>query len=175
MSNLFVNTITDASGGTTATVNYWDLFDYRDGALYWKQDQGSVPAGSLVGSVNSDGYVLVSIKKKRILAHRIIYAMFNGSAPAFVDHINGNKHDNRIENLREATLFTNGWNRPQNKNNKTQTKNVCWVSREQKWLVQLMAHGKRVVCMRFEDFDLAELVAAEARDKYHGQFAYKGA
>ena len=176
MSSISVNTITDASGGNTTTINgYCDLFEYKDGALYWKQKRSNVAAGSFAGSKTANGYLTVSIKKKRVLAHRIIYAMFHGFMPAFVDHINGDKTDNRIENLREATLSTNGWNRPSNKNNQSQIKNVCWVEKNNKWFVQLMANKKRVVSKYFEDLELAELVAIEARDKYHGSFANHGA
>lgn len=176
MSELKVNSVVDAAGGNTVTVNdYWNLFDYKDGQLFWKNKQSNVKAGSVAGSKTAEGYLTVSIKKKRLLAHRIIYFMFHGKEPNFVDHINGVKTDNRIENLREATLFTNAWNRPSNKNSKTGVKNVCFDKQSKKWIVQLTANRKKLVHKIIEDFELAELVAMEARNKFHGNFAYSGA
>lgn len=83
-----------------------DLFEYKNGELYWKVSRGRQKAGSLAGATITDGYKQVSINKKRYLVHRIIFQMFYGYMPEFpleIDHINRIRHDNRIENLRVLT------------------------------------------------------------------------
>ena len=154
---------------------YNDLFYYEDGKLYWKVKASNILAGTIAGGKNKCGYVVVGINKKRILAHRIIFAMHHGYEQECIDHINNNKSDNRIENLRASTLFSNAWNRPSNKNSKTGVKNLCFDERSKKWVVQLTANRKKLVYKMIEDFELAELVATEARNKFHGNFAYSGA
>lgn len=77
------------------------LFDYRDGNLVSKTD---VPRGrkkgDVVGAICGDGYRYVSIGKKKLLQHRLVWIWHYGSPPEFLDHINCDKADCRIENLR---------------------------------------------------------------------------
>jgi hypothetical protein len=100
--------------------------------------------------------------------------MHTGTMPIVVDHINLIRHDHRIENLRAADHHTNNYNKGVQKNNKLGMKNICWSKQNKKWLVQLMANGKRVVSLMFDDLELAQLVAHEARNKFHGAFANHG-
>ena len=100
--------------------------------------------------------------------------MHTGTMPIVVDHINLIRHDHRIENLRAADHHTNSYNKGVQKNNKLGMKNICWSKNNKKWLVQVMANGKRVVSSMFDDLELAQLVAHEARDKFHGAFANHG-
>jgi hypothetical protein len=67
--------------------------------------------------------------------------------------------------------MTNNMNKGAQANSKSGIKNVCWSNQNQKWWVQVTAYGKKVVSKMFDDLELAELVAIEARDKYHGAFA----
>ena len=60
------------------------------------------------GSYDKDGYLVLKIKGKQYKAHRIAYLLFNGEFPTTeLDHINRNRIDNRIENLREVTRQEN--------------------------------------------------------------------
>lgn len=148
------------------------LFDYKDGELYWKFSLSSKsPKGCIAGSIKNDKYRRIAINKKPYLAHRLIFMMFHGYMPKIVDHIDGNRINNRIENLREATHSQNQWNAGKNKNNTSGYKNVTWNTRKSKWLVNIRTHKKDIHIGYFDDIELADLVAQEARDKYHGQFA----
>jgi len=60
------------------------------------------------GSIDKDGYIIIKIKGKQYKAHRLVYMFFNGEFPkGEIDHINRNRKDNRIENLRVATRLEN--------------------------------------------------------------------
>ena len=151
------------------------MFDYSNGNLYWKITKGSAKKGSFVGkTLDKYGYRKFMVNQKSLLVHRAIFLIHHGYLPEFVDHFDGNKLNNAIENLREATLSQNAQNRKTMKTNKTGIKNVCWVKSINKWRVQIFKNGKHCFKKDFIDLELAELVATEARDKFHGKYANHG-
>ena len=140
-------------------------FYYKNNELYRVKDD------KLAGNVNSRGYRRVYFKNKYRAVHRIVFLLHHGYLPKYIDHIDGNPLNNNINNLRPATISTNGMNRKLNKNNKLNVKNVCWDKHKSAWKVQVKANKKLVYSRDFRDFELAELVAHEARDKFHKDFA----
>lgn len=147
-------------------------FEYRDGYLYWiKCNSNRVSPGKRVDSFDSKGYIQVMLFGKRQRAHRLIYLYHHGVLPEFIDHIDGNRSNNEISNLRACTLNQNQHNRKPRISNKTGVKNIFWDSKMKSWMVSLNANGNKIFQGWFDDFELAELVAAELRDKYHGAFA----
>jgi hypothetical protein len=100
--------------------------------------------------------------------------MFTGEVPETVDHINGNRSDNRIENLRACSQADNNKNVRTSKVNKSGVKNVSWYAPYQKWRVALRVKGKQKCIGYYGDKELAALVAHEARNKYRGEFANHG-
>lgn len=154
-----------------------EAFEYRDGAIYWKIDTNKSlkKIGKRAGCLSTCSYGVVNLDGKSYSIHKVIFCMHHGYMPVVVDHINRVRADHRIENLRAATHSTNNFNKVTQKNNKLGIKNVCWSKQNKKWLVQLMENRKKVVNLYVEDLELAELVAHEARDKYHKEFANHGA
>jgi hypothetical protein len=156
------------SNFTLTQTDLHNYFDYKNGVLYWKISKKCVNKGGIAGHVDYlRPYVRITINRQKHLAHRLIYMMFHGFMPKIIDHINGNKYDNRIENLRAATASQNNYNtKPKNK-----LKNVSLYKRTGKWQVQIRYDKKVLHFGYFCDLELAELVATEARNKYHGKFA----
>lgn len=90
----------------------WLSYNPDTGQLSWRVKRGSVAAGQAIECVNGHGYVVVRLNKKLHLAHRVIWLLVTGGAPMEdIDHINGNRTDNRIANLREASRQENIHNR----------------------------------------------------------------
>jgi hypothetical protein len=149
-----------------------ELYDYKNGQLFWKKSTNKkVKIGAKAGGdgINSDGRKSISVNGKRYLASRVIFLHQNGYLPAMIDHINGIKTDNRIENLRPATSVQNNQNAKIRKDNKSRFKGVSF--KKNKWYVQLRINGQKRSFGYYDDIELADLVAQEARDKYHNTFA----
>lgn len=91
--------------------------------------------------------------------------------PQEVDHINGDRADNRIENLRAANRSENQCNRFALASNTSGHPGVSWHKKSKAWLVRVMKNGKTVFQQYFKDLELAGLVATEARSLYHGVYA----
>jgi hypothetical protein len=153
-----------------------ELFDYKDGQLIWKIDKkySKIKAGTIAGHEIKHQYIQVVIDRKTYYLHRLIFVYHNGHCPKVLDHIDGNQANNRIENLREATSSQNGFNSRLNVNSSTKMKNVNWNTEANKYRVELAVNGKNKFIGYYVDPELAELVAIEARDKYHGRFARHG-
>lgn len=92
----------------------------------WKR----VP-GAVAGTLNSAGYIGVSFNGVRYLAHRVVWLLNTGEWPKDqIDHINQNRADNRMENLRPATNRSNHANRT---NNKSGHVGVMWEKARGRW------------------------------------------
>ena len=148
-------------------------FDYADGVLVWKNRTGTRKGinGKIAGTINDQGYCQIGWNKKAHLAHRLIFLFHHGYLPEQVDHIDGNRSNNLIENLRGCTSTGNNRNASAQSNNKTGIKGVFWCNTLNKWYARVWANGRFVVNKSFDDIELAELVAIEGREKYHMEFA----
>jgi hypothetical protein len=114
----------------------------------------------------SDGYMRGAIFDRRMLAHRVVWAMHHGYWPAdMIDHINGVKDDNRISNLREAT-------RSENKRNSKAEGLFKGVRFEhKKWRARIFVNNKRVHLGLFESAEDAAKAYDAAALKHYGPFA----
>lgn len=108
-----------------------DLFEYdlNTGELLKK--------GKPVGTPHSLGYLKLKIKGRTYFAHRLVFFYCYGKWPIRIDHINRNKSDNRLENLRECSYEQNNANRGLMKSNSSGFKGVHWVSSTGYWRAQV--------------------------------------
>lgn len=151
------------------------LFDYKNGALYWKNSRSTkIKPGDFAGSRDKWGYINIDINNKKQKAHRLVFLYHHGYLPEIVDHINGNPSDNNIENLRAATKSENARNAKRNSNNTSGVKGVIKYKDSGKYGVFVTLNYNRMYLGVYDDLELAELVATEARNKYHGEFANHG-
>jgi len=140
-----------------------ELFRYKDGKLYDYKDKP-------FGSYCKDGYLQGILFGVSYKLHRLIWLYHKGEFPkGSLDHINGVRDDNRIENLRECTPQQNSFNK-KSINKTSNYKGVCWNKNEKKWTAQYYCDGKKI----FLGYFLEETLAAKAYDKavkeLHGEF-----
>lgn len=136
-------------------------FEYRDGHLWRiKSTSNKAKVGQQFGSCYNTRYRVGWLKGKRYLEHRLIWLYHYGKWPKeCIDHINGIRDDNRIENLREATKQQNMLNR-KSWGKTSSHKGVCWDKKGKKWKAQYQYKGK-VYHVGYYD---TELEAAKAYD-----------
>lgn len=121
-----------------------------------------------------DGYWIAWRQKgKRLyLGHRVAWLLHHGAWPVHgIDHINGDKSDNRIANLREATQHQNGGNQRLRRNNTSGFKGVCWDTWTNRWVATIMAHGKHHNLGRFDSPEDAHAAYMTAAVELYGDFA----
>ena len=125
-----------------------ELFDYRDGNLYWRVAKANcLKIGDLAGFTRKDGYRQISINKKHYLTHRLIFLYHHGYLPKELDHIDGNSLNNHIENLRVVTHPQNCMNQKKTKtyNGKATSSlyiGVSWFNHNNKWGAHIKINGK---------------------------------
>ena len=154
-----------------------ELIDYNSetGVFTWKVSPArQVFSGDIAGTKRKDGYIQIKVKNELILSHRLVWIYMYGYLPKYIDHINGQRDDNRIINIREVSNQQNSLNSKISKNNTSGIKGVYWDKSRNKWTVRLSIDGKCKFFKRFDDIDLAKLVIEEVRNKYHGKYANHG-
>jgi hypothetical protein len=150
------------------------MFFYKDGNLFRKsKPKGrSKPIDQPIGSIDKvTGYIKFQLKGKNYRVHRLIYLMVHKTLPKYIDHINGNRADNRIENLREASKTNNNQNSSIRSDNTSGTRGVSWNSQTNSWRVTIYVEGKQKHLGLFKDLELATLVAEEASIKFYKEFS----
>ena len=147
-----------------------ELFDYEDGKLFRKRD------GKQIGcyTTKHHRYARMSIDGKYYKVHRIIFLYHKVYLPDIIDHINGDRYDNRIENLREVNTYQNRQNSRIYSTSTSGVKNVYWCKSSKKWRVSMHINGEKHIFGHYADIEEAKQVATSMRDKYFKDFANHG-
>lgn len=118
-------------------------------------------------ATHGSGYRHGTINNRRYLAHRVIWSIVYGEWPTEdIDHINGNRADNRIENLRAVSRAENLRNMKLYNNNTTGVMGVYWHKNTGKWRSLIKVNGKSIHLGLFESIEDAAAARAEAEKKY---------
>ena len=152
-----------------------DLLEYdtETGLLTWKVSRGTAKAGSIAGTVSDSGYINVKVGQSPYRGHRIAWFLHYGQQPeGQIDHIDNDATNNRISNLRLATVSQNSQNVRKHSHNTSGVKNVAW--QKGAWVVRLEVNGKQMYFGRFQNLFEARERAIEVRKQYHGEFANHG-
>jgi hypothetical protein len=146
-----------------------ELFNYKDGQLISKQKSKRRNVGDALGKINDRGYVIATVQGDVYRVHRLIFLWHYGVMPEQIDHINGVRDDNRIDNLRPATSSENAQNRMAS--SVSGTKGVYWHKQINRWVASICVNRKNIHLGSFENIDAAKAVAMQARKDAHGSFA----
>lgn len=131
-------------------------------------------AGKPAGSPNNEGYYHVKIWGKKYKLHRLVFLYFNGFLPEVVDHKDGDKSNNRIQNLREANRQSNNYNSKIGSGNTSGVKGVSWHKQHKKWYATIRFERKPIFLGLFDNKHEAEACVIAARKTYHKEFANNG-
>lgn len=124
-----------------------DCIEYDESSkscLRWKKKRSTNPkvvtGGEALCSVNGRGYMHGFFEDSHVLSHMVVYFLKTGEWPKeCIDHIDGDKLNNKFSNIRQSGSTLNARNQKINKNNKSGHHGVRWVENRGKW----MARGKR--------------------------------
>ena len=144
-------------------------YDKNTGFIYWKiKPSVAVNIGDLAGCLESRGYVRVGILGSRIRAHKIVWLLCNKKWPTNqLDHINGKRADNRIENLRECTQAENAQNLPLLKRNTSGYMGVCYDKSRNKWNAAIRYNHITKNLGRYDSPELASRAYLDAKKIFH--------
>lgn len=136
----------------------FELLDYDPctGVFAWKISRGNRKKGSLAGCVCGEGYLCIGVDGNLYHAHTVAWVYMFGSKQKSleIDHINQDKLDNRISNLRLVSKSANQKNKGLQKNNKSGVVGVHWSNKENKWRV-VVAGKSYGSFVNFEDAKFA--------------------
>jgi len=114
-------------------------YDPETGIFVW------IKRGKVAGSLNSKGYIHLRVDKKSYQVHRLAWLYTYGYFPEHdIDHLNGIRNDNRVENLREVSRACNLQNQKINSKNTSGFPGVCWHKQLKKWMARGMLQQKHV-------------------------------
>jgi hypothetical protein len=150
------------------------LMRYEEGKLYWVRPTANwMKTGMEAGFVMNGGYRIACIDGNSVMLHRLVFLYHHGYTPEIVDHIDGDKLNNRIENLRPATRAQNNQNARTRKDNKSGQKGVRWREDQQKWSATITVDKKKRHLGYYTAFEEAQNAYLIAAQHLHGKFATK--
>lgn len=141
------------------------LFRYEpDGTLHWRHPRGKQKRGSLGAKAGHGGRLQLHMRHGHEYVHRLVWVWHHGYWPTDqIDHINGDRHDNRIQNLRELGNAENCRNRHH--------RGVTFEKRAGKWRARIMVDGRSISLGYHATESEAHDAYLEAKLRLHESFA----
>ena len=148
-------------------------YDRVSGNFRWlKSNSSRAKLGSIAGSRRPDGYIKIRVNGNQFLAHRLAWLYEHGAFPTgMLDHINGDRSDNRIENLREASNSLNQQNRKMSARNTTGSVGVT-RRKYGRWRASITIGRKFISLGSFATKEEAEEAYLNAKERYHETMSY---
>jgi hypothetical protein len=157
-------------------------YDAETGKLYWRSRDrrhfetqraystwnAIYPEREALTADNGDGYLIGTICQRKVRAHRVIWALVHGEWPEFIDHINGDKADNRLCNLRAVSHAENMHNQPRRRTNTSGRMGVSWHASSGKWAAYGMIDGRQRSLGKFVSY----VDASAAREAFEAALGY---
>lgn len=155
-------------------------YNPQTGLLKWKVGQKGRRIGQPAGGLDSKGYIRIrlnGIGGHKFLAHRVIWLLVTGQWPVgFLDHKNGDRSDNRLSNLREATRAQNSQNSKINRTNTTGVKGVYFDrgrNRPSPWRAFITIQGEKTFIGYFPSLEEAKSAREKMEEKHFKDFRYE--
>lgn len=148
-------------------------YNLSSGDFVWLVSaSNAIKVGSQAGSPDKDGYIIIQIDGKKYKAHRLAWLYVHGTWPENeIDHENTIKHHNQISNLRPATHAENLANTPHRAVNKLKVKNIHYVARTNRYILQMMLDGKKKHLGCFRTLEEAVTKRDTVASQQHGKFS----
>ena len=147
-----------------------DMFSSDRAANSWRTQYLGERAGS---NITRDGrtYCQIELFNVKYNAHRLAWKIYYGEDPPdIIDHIDGDGSNNKIENLRAATIFQNGWNAKKSSRNKSGYKGVSFNTQRNKWRAAIHVNKKTILIGYYSTPQEASEAYQKASAAYHGEF-----
>jgi hypothetical protein len=144
------------------------IFSYNpiDGGLYWKISNCPISKGTRAGCIQKKGYRQIKVLGKGYKEHRLVWFYHYGEWPINqIDHINNDRSDNRVENLREVT-------NSENAQNKRKITKGIYRHKSGKWHTRIGLNKKRLSVGYYDTEEEAIQAYIDAKKKYHPFFVY---
>lgn len=144
-------------------------YDCTTGIFTHTERRSGVVFGSVAGSLNADGYVHISVYKRKYPAHVLAWIYVYGIHPKDeIDHIDGVRNNNRISNLRAATRLQNQqYISKIQTNNKSGVRGVCWNKQKNKWMASISSKGKSIHIGYYQTLEQAHMAYVETKRSIH--------
>jgi hypothetical protein len=140
------------------------------GEFTWRIPRPGVKAGSMAGTINKDGYVMICVYGRDYPAASVAWLYMTGEWPSgLVDHKDRQPLNNRFENLRDATYHQNNVNKVNR--NKTGHQGVRWAKRSKMWEANIFKNGRPTYIGSFRSPEDAGAAYRDAHVKLHGEFS----
>lgn len=146
-----------------------NFIKYDNGVLINKYQRGKCKPDTILGTKDRGGYLVMQFDGKLYKVHHIVYYINTGVWPNMLDHIDGNRLNNSIENLRIADHTTNNRNQKIRKTNTFGTVGVSFYNNVKKWSAEIFDKGKKISLGWYNDKNeaVAARKSAEIAFGYH--------
>ena len=156
-----------------------EMLDYNKdtGKFIWRTPRGNnkIKAGDIAGSITSKGYGVIKYNGKIYLVHRLVWLYVYGQFPTSpLDHINCDKADNRLCNLREASYKQNSHNINKRKSCSSKYKGIHWDKNRQMWRARIVIDGKPRCLGFYTTEGDAHCVWCNFAEEHHKEFVNLG-